>query len=279
MSDYLMRDQAPLSADQWEKIDNTVVEVARQVLVGRRFIHIYGPLGAGVRTILLNQLGGIGAGVIDVTGETEAEPVHVADRKAMALLTIHRDFRLLWQDIEASKQFGLPLDTSTAAAAAYYCAMAEDDLVLNGTQGHEGLLTATGRTTLPMKDWAEQGNAFADVVAATAVLQQAGFGGPYVLVVSPKRYADMNRLYGNSGRLELNQVRNIATEGVYQSRVMPDNKALVVSVGVQNLDLAIAQDLITAYAESSNLNHTFRVFEVLALRIKRPGAICTLEMQ
>jgi uncharacterized linocin/CFP29 family protein len=98
-----------------------------------------------------------------------------------------------------------------------------------------------------------------------------------VLVVSPGRYADMNRLYGESGVLELDQVRRIATEGVYQSRVMPDDKALMVSVGPQNMDLAIAQDLITAYVESSNLNHTFRVFEVLVLRIKRPGAICTLE--
>jgi uncharacterized linocin/CFP29 family protein len=277
MSDYLMRDQAPLSADQWEKIDNTVVEIARQVLVGRRFIHIYGPLGPGVRTILLNQFGGIGAGVVDLMGETESEPVHVTDRKAAALPTIHKDFRLLWQDIEASKQFGLPLDTGTAAAAAYFCAMAEDDLIFNSAPGYEGLLTATGRTTRPMKDWAVQGNAFADVVAATAALQQGGFWGPYVLVVSPGRYADMNRLYGESGVLELDQVRRIATEGVYQSRVMPDDKALVVSVGPQNMDLAIAQDLITAYVESSNLNHTFRVFEVLVLRIKRPGAICTLE--
>jgi len=38
----------------------------------------------------------------------------------------------------------------------------------------------------------------------------------------------------------------------------------------------VAQDLITAYLGPENMDHTFRLMEILALRIKRPGAICTL---
>jgi hypothetical protein len=41
----------------------------------------------------------------------------------------------------------------------------------------------------------------------------------------------------------------------------------------------VAQDLITAFLETSKMNHYFRVFEILALRIKRPAAICTIEGQ
>ena len=44
----------------------------------------------------------------------------------------------------------------------------------------------------------------------------------------------------------------------------------------QNFDLAIAQDLITAYMGNEGLDHLFRVMESLVLRIKRPGAICVL---
>jgi uncharacterized linocin/CFP29 family protein len=39
----------------------------------------------------------------------------------------------------------------------------------------------------------------------------------------------------------------------------------------------VGQDLITAYLGPEEMGHRFRVLESLALRIKRPGAICTLE--
>ena len=44
MSDYLMRDDAPFSEKEWAKLDELVVDVARKLLVGRRFIHLTGPL-------------------------------------------------------------------------------------------------------------------------------------------------------------------------------------------------------------------------------------------
>jgi uncharacterized linocin/CFP29 family protein len=59
--------------------------------------------------------------------------------------------------------------------------------------------------------------------------------------------------------------------------VLPEPTALLVDSGGQNLDLAVGLDLSTAYVESSNLNHHFRVLESLVLRVRRPGAICTFE--
>jgi uncharacterized linocin/CFP29 family protein len=47
-------------------------------------------------------------------------------------------------------------------------------------------------------------------------------------------------------------------------------------LGRQHFDLAVGQDLATAYLESRNLNHYLRVMETIALRIKDPGAICAL---
>ena len=51
MSDYLMRDAAPLSDEEWERLDKMVVDTARQYLVGRRFIKLVGPLGAGTEIV------------------------------------------------------------------------------------------------------------------------------------------------------------------------------------------------------------------------------------
>jgi len=52
---------------------------------------------------------------------------------------------------------------------------------------------------------------------------------------------------------------------------------LVISPKPQYVDLAVGQDMVTAYIETANMEHRFRVFETIALRIKQPGAICVLE--
>jgi uncharacterized linocin/CFP29 family protein len=121
------------------------------------------------------------------------------------------------------------------------------------------------------------GRAFGDVVEGVRVLTQAGFTGPYALAVSPRLYADLNRIFDDSGVLELEQVEKLARRGVYPTAVLPEPTALLVDSGAQNMDLAVGLDLSTAYLESSNLNHLFRVVESLVLRMRRPGAVCTFE--
>jgi uncharacterized linocin/CFP29 family protein len=46
--DYLSRDGSPISAELWAEIDKTVVSTAKKVLTGRRFLSVYGPLGAEI---------------------------------------------------------------------------------------------------------------------------------------------------------------------------------------------------------------------------------------
>ena len=77
--------------------------------------------------------------------------------------------------------------------------------------------------------------------------------------------------------LELDQVKAILTGGVHYSNVISGNKAVVLATGTQNLNLAIGQDMATAYMGATNMNHVFRVLETAALLVRRPDAICTLE--
>ncbi len=51
---------------------------------------------------------------------------------------------------------------------------------------------------------------------------------------------------------------------------------MIVNTGRNNLDLAISEDFETAYLGEEGMNHPFRVYETVVLRIKRPAAICTL---
>jgi len=49
--EFLKRNEAPLSEADWERIDKVVVETAKRVLVGRRFIEISGPYDPSVQFV------------------------------------------------------------------------------------------------------------------------------------------------------------------------------------------------------------------------------------
>jgi uncharacterized linocin/CFP29 family protein len=269
MPDYLMRDDAPLTREDWEKLDELVIEAARKLLVGRRMITLTGPFGAGLQTVTLDSLE-VGKACVhepDCEGDCECPAVQISERKTLALSVIHKDFWLRWRDVETSRQFGLPLDLSPAAAAAATCAQAEDQMIF--TQ----LLEAAG-TKIAAADWAEEGNGFANVVAATEALITAGHYGPYAVALPPSLYARLHRLMGRGGRLEVEHIGRVASGGVLQS---PGLQApLVIAQGVQNLDLVIGQDLVTAYLGPDLVDHHFRVLETLVLRLKQAGAICVM---
>ncbi|MBI4320805.1 MAG: bacteriocin family protein [Chloroflexi bacterium] len=279
MPDFLLREQAPLTPKEWELIDNVVVQTARRQLVGRRFLNLVGPLGAGVQEVPTYVFVGIEPGTLSVLGEADPRPIKATERLHPVIPLIYKDFWIYWRDIETSRRFGVPLSLSPAAAAASFVGQREDDLIFNGSvdMGYSGLTNVAGRNVLSKSDWGKMGSAFGDAVGAMQRLVSQGFYGPFALVVSPSLYASMARVYENTGVLEIEQVRKIMTAGVYQTPVLTDDIALVLSTGAQNFDLVVAQDLITAYLTPENLNHAFRVLEAIVLRIHRPGAICTLE--
>jgi uncharacterized linocin/CFP29 family protein len=277
---FLNRAEAPLTEEEWSLVDKTVTEVARRSLSGRRFIQIFGPLGAAVQDVDYDTFSGLGDAVVTVLGDENASSVVKAHRRIHENIPlIFKDFVLYWRDLETARMMNMPIDVSSAAAAAAYVAREEDKLIFYGNKdnGYEGLLTSKGHQTIKARDWSVPGNAFQDVVDARVRLLDGGFYGPYALAVSPVGYAHMHQIFKNSGMLEINHVREIASAGVFQTSVLKQTHAIMVSTGIQNFDIALAQDLITAYLGAEQMNHPFRIFESLVLRIKRPEAILVIE--
>jgi uncharacterized linocin/CFP29 family protein len=279
MQDFLQRDQAPLTPEQWTTLDQVVEGTARSMLVGRRVISVVGPFGAGVEALPSDTLSGMGIGQIDLLGNEEGDAIGLEARRYLPVPLLYKDFWLHWRDLEASDQLGLPLDTGRAAAAAQAVAQSEDALVLDGNRalGLNGLRNVEGHQSIPLGDWSVEGQGFVSVVNAMRHMTDRGFPGPYALIVSAGLYAQLNRIFGNTGVLEIEQVEKLARRGVYATSILPEPAALLVDSGAQNMELAISVDLTTAYVESANLNHHFRVLESLLLRIRRPDAVCTFE--
>jgi uncharacterized linocin/CFP29 family protein len=278
MGDYLGRDQSPLTAAQWDAFDDVVVQVARRTLVGRRFISMFGPMGPGFQVAPNDVFLGRNEGVVDMLGEEECDEVRAGQRRYLPLPIIHKDFMIHWRDLAAADSLSLPLDTGPVASAAAYCARSEDELIFLGNTelGYPGLVNVEGSLHVPSSDWSGMGNAFHDVVTAVEQLNAAGFSGPYAVVVSPRMFVSMSRMFEITGVLEIEQIRKITAAGVFVTPVLPEPTALVVSTGPENLDIVVGVDMTTAFIESSKMNHHFRVLETLALRIKRPESICVL---
>ena len=281
MPEYLQRSQAPLRAEQWAIVDQAVVRAAQSVLIGRRIMPLVGPFGPGVEVLPSDTVAGGTLGQVDLLGEAEGQAIGIEQRRFLPLPLLYTDFWVHWRDLEASLQLGTPLDLGKAAAAAAATAQAEDRLIFDGQPGLglAGLRTIDGRQVLPMSDWDSAGRAFGDVVEGVRTLVATGFVGPYALVVSPRLYANLNRVFGNTGVLELEQVEKLARRGVLSSGILPEPSAMLIDSSAQNMDLAVGVDLSVAYIESSNLNHHFRVLESLVPRIRRPGAVCTFELR
>jgi uncharacterized linocin/CFP29 family protein len=277
--DILDRSSAPLTGEEWKRIDEAVVKTARTMLVGRKLVEVLGPVGPGVYSMPYATFTGKKPAGIDMIGDRNDLVVEADRRITVNLPMLFKDFKIFWRDVEADRHLGIPLDVSTAAVAAADLAQQEDDLIFNGHDelGHQGLLTAEGRLTVGLGNWQDGGGPLADAVKAVNALTTAGHYGPYAMAVSPFLYGQTVRVYGNTGMLELDQVKALLRGPIYPSSAIRDNKAVVIATGIQNLNLAIGQDLVTAYTAAENMNHIFRVFETLALLVRRADAICTIE--
>jgi len=267
MENILMRNDAPLTAEQWQLIDATVSEVVGRVVVGRRILDLYGPLGFGAYTVPLYTY-----------GSANGEPVRAKVIRQLTMNTLTKDFIITAKDLELMNT-GQPFDTAPIAAAATQLALVEDKLIFSGDadEGLEGLLTVTGRQTLPFSDWNEEGQALADVSAATATLVSEGFYPPYFVAMHPVLYTKLQRVYGRRGILEIELLEKQATGGVFVSPSIPPDKVLIIAAQPQYVDLAVGLDIATGFVETTNLEHHFSIIETLALRVKQPGAVCTLE--
>lgn len=269
--DYLAREGAPLSSDIWEKIDAAVIDNAKKHLVCRRFLSLYGPLGAGTYAVAVDSA--------DKDEEFANGVGRITGRRMVELPQLYQDFALLWRDMEDAQKQGYPLDLSAAAAAAQRSAKQEDDLILFGNQalGAEGLFNTTGAFKIKRGDWSQGEDAYKDVAHGISYLSSNSMLGRYALVLSPEIYLQLQRLQPNVGLLELDRIAKLVDGRVYPAGSYGAGKAALVCAEPQYMDLAVGADLSVGYLEQKEFNHYFRIMETAALRVKQPKAIVIFE--
>ena len=269
--DYLARESAPFSQEFWGELDSAVIAAAKKQLVGRRFLHLFGPLGAGANSVTVDS--------VAKSEELEDGMGYITGRRVVELPQLFEDFTLLWRDLESSEKDGFPYDFSAAAAAAQRNARKEDELIFwgNAKLGMEGLMNASGACKIARGDWKQGENAFADVAKGVMTFSEKGVLGSYSLVVSPDVYVEMQRIQPSMGVMEIDRISKLVDGRLFRAPVLGAGKAVLVCAEPQYMDLALGADLGVGYLELKDFNHVFRILETAALRIKNSEAIVVFE--
>jgi uncharacterized linocin/CFP29 family protein len=277
---YQKLTELPLVQEQADQMLQAAVREVRRTVIGRRVISLFGPLGAGVESVPLETIKEDHPAEIDLEGRPDPKPITTHEKETyIRVPLVYKDFLLHWRDVQWSLDMKAPLDLTNAVRAAHQVADAEDDLIFNGN--HElklhGLLNYPGTLNIKGSDWKIAGAPAKDVYAAISKLLQADHHFPYALVTSVDMYEALLKPVKESPALELEQLGKLFEDGIMWSPQIPAGTAAVISTGVQNFDIAVAEDLQIAYLGPADMNYRFRVYESLALRVKRPNAICVIQ--
>lgn len=277
---YQKLSELPLSPEQAEQMLLAAVHEVRRTVVGRKLISLFGPLGAGVESVPLETIKEDDPAEIDLEGRPDNKPIRTHERETyIRVPIIYKDFMLHWRDVQWSLDMKAPLDFTNAVRAAHQVGDAEDRLIFNGDKDLElhGLLNYPGILSVKRSDWKTEGAPAKDVYAAISKLLQADHHFPYALVTSVDMYEALLKQVKESPALELEQLSRLFADGIMWSPQIPAGTAAVISTGLQNFDIAVAEDLQIAYLGPADMNYRFRVYESLVLRVKRPTAICIIQ--
>ena len=304
-----LRTNDVLRKEEWQQLDETLVGVARQRLIGINDLISRGLSfnlgGLGVLLSQYEQLGDMSAAQVDYAGVTDAEKDSVSFTLVSVPVPIfHKDFSINIRRLEASRgpnSIGAPIDRTQVETAAQKVGEQMEEVLFNGMgtganggsiQSGAGVTTQNslfGYTNAPDLntqaggDWGTATNPQTDIINGIGVLEGDRFFGPYVVYVPTTQYNQLRNFFTDgSGDQIFDRIKRIqGVEDVRPGDRLTAGTAVMVTMRRDVVDLAIGQDLtVVEWETKGGLMMHFKVMTALAPRIKSTAAdqsgICTL---
>lgn len=286
MNTNSLRTNALLREDEWKRIDDAVLMVARERLRGIDDLRSAG---------LTRDLGGLGVIIAEYEKVSDMEPAEqnlagVSEgREDIPEYTIagvpvpitHKDFRVNIRHLEASRTRGSSIDVTAAEIAARKVAEALEDMLFNGSSVRIGTNTLpgyrnfadriTGSVSAAWNGTATGEQMVADVIAMIGAAEAANFFGPFVLYVATGTMTYLREDFKtNSDKTVLQRMLEIdALSDVRHSGRMTAGEVLLVQLTSDVIDLPVGQDLTTVEWDSKGgMQMHFKVMAAMAPRLK-----------
>jgi uncharacterized linocin/CFP29 family protein/rubrerythrin len=206
----------------------------------------------------------VAAPVVSYSGSA----VGVESEAVVPLREVAVEFLVPDRLVERARRLGEPAYEAVVAQAARRLVAAEEKLITESLLSTEGALEAT------MGSWERPGEAVDDVARAIARLEAEGVTGPYVLLVSPQRYAKLLTVHEKTGVMELARLEKLAK--VLRHPLLPTEKALLLPADRTVFDIVVGVDTRVDHIGPEAGSQRYRAWETLALRVRYPRGITVL---
>jgi uncharacterized linocin/CFP29 family protein len=261
----LLREQAPLSSEAWDAIDEEARRTLKTLLAARRLVDFKGPLGW--------KAGAIATGRSEKLSPPLQEGVASRIRMVQPLMEIRVAFELSRETLESIGRGAQDPNLDPVRNAARSAAIAEDRAVFQGyaPAGIQGMFQAAAdhRLSIP-----ESYDAYPDVVAeATHRLRSAGVGGPYGIALGPRCYTGLTRST-QRGYPIIDHVRSIIDGPIVWAPAA--DGAVVLSLRGGDFELTVGQDFSIGYLDHTGTSVLLYLQESFTFRVLAPEAAVPL---
>lgn len=276
-----------LQYEEWQALDTSVVQIARQRLVAvndlvSRGLTMNLTNGLGTTVLAWQDVSDMTAADVSMEGITEGNRDRVTyDTNYLPLPIIHKDFYISRRVLEASRKLGQPLDTTQAEVATRLVSDEIEDILFNGESITFGGGTILGyRThgdrnsfTIPAA-WDASGTGGTDIIRDIIDMLQLAHGdnmfGPYVLYLPTSYWTKFQDDFKtNSDRTILERIR--AIEGIADVKVadtLPANNVVLVQMSADVVKEVIGmQPRVVQWESQGGMRLHFKVMAIMVPRI------------
>lgn len=286
MDTDVLRTNALLRDDEWRRIDDAVLDVARGRLRGIQDLRDAG---------LTRDLGGLGVLIAEYEKVSDMEPAEQSlagvtegqeDIPEFTLAGVpvpitHKDFRVNVRHLQASRTRGQTIDVTAAEIASRLVAELLEDTLFNGSavrigtsqiQGYRNFTDRiTGNTSAAWDGTATGEQMVADVIAMIGDAEAANYFGPYVLYVNTATMTFLREDFKtNSDKTVLQRMLEIdSLSAVRNSSRMTATEVILVQLTSDVIDLPVGQDVTTVeWDTKGGLSMHFKVMAAVVPRLK-----------
>lgn len=281
------RTDAPVTPEQYKYIDEAVKIAARQAMVGRRLLPVYGPLGFGKDAVTYDKLTEVSNAQINLAWKVAfSEDIVNLTRTTLPVPVLSKAFRINRRSLEASRTVGTPLDVATAKSAAYKVALLEDQLIILGYAADgsnydiKGLYNAANNDYSSAADWGTASNIVTSINGAINLLINDNIYPPYNLVLNPTQWSEAGVLISNTGISYRQWIRETIGGEIFVTPTITAGTGMMLAAGDRGFfDLAVGVDLTTELEQldlSKGRDLFGLVYECVVPRIWETNAICKL---
>lgn len=277
-----------------KELDNKLVDPLRQVLKGRQLVYVTAPKGFGVTSVDWGKITEIGDGIVSygfTSGNADAIDTTLTNSKVPIYW---KDYTVDRRSYEGWMMNGTDIDASTAIAAGYKAAKAEDTAIIQGitrdgtNYDFTGLYQGAGNDYSTSKDFGTFGYATDAVAGALGLMADDGVPVdtiPVNVTLAPTQFQELNASRSTTGARERPDIEAMLNGGaIYQSNALVAGTGLISptkEVGEPYVDFFLTQDFATdnGIADPGHPNTSDiagRVYSAGILRIKQDVAICKL---